>query len=91
MNDVTCVHCPVTEQDFRMPEFRDKDPADYEFRGDGKVVRKDRWETAVNSIRYALGDRRREFEIDDIVNAVRALVDTFPAPPDDDTAGPDTE
>ncbi|MEG0969430.1 MAG: hypothetical protein RSG92_29145, partial [Pseudomonas sp.] len=53
----------VTERDFRMPEFRDAKPEDYEFRGDGKIVRKDRWETGIYSIRYALGDRRREFEI----------------------------
>lgn len=25
----------VTERDFRRPEFRDADPADYEFRDDG--------------------------------------------------------
>lgn len=70
----------VTEEDFRMPEFRGKDPKDYEFRSDGKVVRKDRWETAIHSIRYALGDNRREFEIQDIVNAVRAMVATIPEP-----------
>lgn len=69
----------VTEEDFRLPEFRGKDPKDYEFRRDGKVVRKDRWETAIHSIRYALGDERREFEIADIVATVRALVATFPS------------
>lgn len=70
----------VTEQDFRMPEFRGKDPNDYEFRADGKVVRKDRWENAMHSIRISLGDRRREFEIEDVVRAVRALVDSIPKP-----------
>ena len=75
----------VTEQDFRMPEFRGKDPKDYEFRsGDGKVVRKDRWETGIFRIRDALGDERREFEIDDIVKAVKAIVSTFPEPPSED-------
>ena len=34
----------VTEADFRMPEFKDAEPKDYEFRADGKIVRKDRWE-----------------------------------------------
>jgi hypothetical protein len=67
-----------------MPEFRDADPKDYEFRADGKVVRKDRWENGIHSIRYALGDSRREFEIEDIVRAVRALVETIPPPPDDE-------
>ena len=35
-------------------------------------------------IRSALGDNRREFEIDDIVNAVLALVGTIETPPDDE-------
>ena len=63
----------VTERDFRKDEYLDADPKDYEFRADGKPVRKDRWETAIHSIRYHLGDTRREFEISDIVNAVAAI------------------
>lgn len=74
----------VTERDFRMPEFRDADPKDYEFRADGKIVRKDRWETGIHRIRSVLGDCRREFEIDDVVSAVEALVAAIPAPPDED-------
>ncbi len=30
----------VTERDFRLPEFKDANPADYEFRDDGKIVRR---------------------------------------------------
>jgi len=67
-----------------MPEFRDANPDDYEFRSDGKIVRKDRWEQGIHSIRCSLGDNRREFEIADIVEAVRALVATVPPPPEDD-------
>ena len=74
----------VTERDFRMPEFRDAKPEDYEFRDDGKVVRKDRWERAIGSIKYAMGDERREFEVEDVVKAVKALVATIPAPPDEE-------
>ena len=73
----------VTEEDFRMPEFRGKDPKDYEFRADGKVVRKDRWETAIRKIRRALGDCRGEFEVDDVVSGVSALVDFLPDHVDD--------
>lgn len=73
----------VTEQDLRMPEFRDAALEDLEFRADGRIVRKDRWEMAIHSIRFALGDTRREFEIGDIVSAVRALVDSIPRPPDE--------
>lgn len=76
----------VTERDFRMPEFRDADPKDYEFREDGKVVRKDRWEMGIRRIRSALGDQRREFEIEDIVSAVNALVATLPEPPEEEDA-----
>jgi hypothetical protein len=75
---MTDLHRAVTERDFRKPEFRDADPGDYEFRSDGAVVRKDRWENGIHSIRNALGDSRREFEIADIVNAVQALVNTIP-------------
>lgn len=74
----------VTERDFRSPEFADADPKDYEFRGDGKIVRKDRWETGIHRIRHALGDDRREFEIDEIIRAVEALVATIPSPPEDE-------
>lgn len=76
----------VTERDIRIPEFRDADLNDLEFRGDGKIVRKDRWETGIHRIRDVLGDMRREFEIDEIVSAVEALVNTIPAPPEDDDA-----
>lgn len=76
----------VTEQDFRMPEFVGKNPEDYEFRDDGKVVRKDRWETGIRKIRSILGDGRREFEVDDIVRAVEALVETVPPPPEEEEA-----
>lgn len=63
----------VTELDFRMPEFRDAKVEDYEFRSDGKLVRKDRWERAVQSIRFIVGIESREFEIPEVVEAVRKL------------------
>lgn len=74
----------VTERDIRMPEFRDAKLEDLEFRADGKIVRKDRWETGIHNIKSALGDSRREFEIDDVVQAVRALVAAIPMQPDED-------
>lgn len=63
----------VTEEDFRLPEYRGAKPEDYEFRSDGKLVRKDRWETAVQSIRYLVGIESREFEISEVVDAVRNM------------------
>lgn len=67
----------VTERDFRMPEFRDAKVEDYEFRGDGKLVRKDRWESAIGTIRDLVGVNRREFEIPDVVEAVRQMAEQF--------------
>lgn len=58
----------VTEMDFRCPEFRTAKVEDYEFRSDGKIVRKDRWETAIFSIAHSLGfSSRAGFEIADVV------------------------
>jgi hypothetical protein len=74
----------VTERDLRMPEFRDAKLDDLEFRDDGKIVRKDRWERGIHSIRYALGDNRKEFEVEDIVAAARALAASVPAQVNDD-------
>ena len=65
----------VTEEDFRMPEYRDAKVEDYEFRPDGKPVRKDRWEMAVQSIRTLMGINAREFEIPEVVDAVRKMAE----------------
>lgn len=66
----------VTEIDLRMEEFRfhNLDLDDYEFRGDGKIVRKDRWENGIRSIVGALGMPASEFEISDVVTKVREVV-----------------
>lgn len=63
----------VTESDFRMPEFKNAKVEEYEFRSDGKLVRKDRWECAVGSIRFLVGISEREFEIADVIDAVHTL------------------
>lgn len=59
--------------DFRMPEYRDAKVEDYELCQDGVVARKDRWETAVRSIRHLVGLDAREFEISDVIEEVRKL------------------
>ena len=69
---------PVTELDLRMPEFRDPDLKleELEFRSsDGKIVRKDRWETAIYRIGGLLGisSGRKEWEISDVVKKVDEL------------------
>ncbi len=65
----------VTEKDFRMPEFIDAKPEDYEFREDGKLVRKDRWYRAVISIASIVGISVREFEIEDVIESVRKIAE----------------
>jgi len=67
----------VTEQDFRMPEFKDADPNDYEFRDDGKIARKDRWEVGIRNIASILKfDVREGFEVKDVINCVQYLKKT---------------
>lgn len=67
----------VTEFDLRAPEFQRHDvkPEDYEFRDDGKVVRKDRWEMTVRNIVSIIGWSRRDFELPDVVAEVRRRTD----------------
>jgi hypothetical protein len=64
----------VTEFDLRMPEFRDYNLNldSLEFRADGKVVRKDRWETGFRKVTNLLGySGRDEWEIDDIIRELK--------------------
>lgn len=65
----------VTERDLRAPEFAEGTSEDYEFRDDGKIVRKDRWERGIRSIAAMLGRVRGGFEISELVEDVRALVE----------------
>lgn len=75
----------VTERDFRMPEFKDAKIEDYELRDDGKVVRKDRWEKGIYQIQGIIGSCRREFEIDEVIEAVYRLKGNWQdADPDED-------
>lgn len=64
----------VTELDFRMPEYRHAKPEDYEFRADGALVRKDRWETGIHKIASLMGlDKRGGFEIKEVIEAVQEM------------------
>lgn len=67
----------VTEDDVRMPEFRGVDLSMLEFRADGKIVRKDRWERAIRDLaQIVLGlGGRDEWEISQVIDAVRKLKD----------------
>lgn len=65
---------PVTEADLRAPECREGTPADYEWRDDGKIVRRDRWERGIREIADAL-KMSQSFEIADVVAHVVAMRD----------------
>jgi len=70
----------VTEADFRMPQFRDAKPEDYEFRADGCLVRKDRWEKTCRDIASLMGYSSREgFELDCLAYSVEVLVNAAKA------------
>lgn len=62
----------VTERDFRMPEYLDAKVDDYEWREDGKLVRKDRWITGMRQIVSAVRVSR-DYEISDVVSAVEKI------------------
>lgn len=69
----------VTAEDFIIPRFRGKNPEDYEFRADGEIVRKDRWEKGIHRIRNMLVEAKllpdkAEFEIIDVLNVVGKLI-----------------
>lgn len=74
----------VTEQDFRMPEYRDQDPKDYEFDANQKPVRKDRWKRAIEHIRLLVGVDGRSYDIADVINAVKTQADDLTGWEDDE-------
>lgn len=64
----------ATQEDFIRPEFIGCKPDEYEVREDGKIVRKDRWQNGVQSIRVLVGiPSRADWEIDDVVDRVMNL------------------
>lgn len=71
---------PVREQDLRHPDYARGEPDDYEFRDDRKIVRKDRWEMGIRQIASELGMSRQSWEISEVIDAVRALVNTKTPP-----------
>lgn len=66
----------VTEFDLRAEPFKHPSikPEDYEFRDDGVIVRKDRWESAVRQLASAVG-MPRDFEIGDVVDKITLELD----------------
>jgi len=63
----------VTEQDLRAPQFREGGPGDYEFRSDGKVVRKDRFQRGMQDIAAIVFGSSHDYEIPEVIAAIRQL------------------
>ncbi len=69
----------VTEFDLRAEEFKHPSikPEEFEFRADGKIVRKDRYERGFRSLVESAGFSLRGFEIDDVVNKITSVLDVI--------------
>lgn len=65
------------ERLLRRPEFETSDPADYERRDDGAIVRLDRWRDGIQRIQSALGGSGA-YEIPDLVAEVARLAKQVP-------------
>jgi hypothetical protein len=63
----------VMERDLRAPEFRQGDADEYEFRDDGKIVRKDRFIRGMQDIASIIFGSRHDYEIGEVVAAVHRL------------------
>lgn len=73
----------VTEQDFRLPQFRGQDPKDYEFNANNIPVRKDRWRTGILDIACLVGVSTRSFEISDVINEIKEQIGVMWEPLED--------
>ena len=63
----------VTEQDLRAPQFREGAPSDYEFRSDGKIVRKDRFKRGMQDIAAIVFGASHDYEIPEVIAEVHRL------------------
>ena len=66
----------VTERDLRDPRFKEGEPEDYEFREDGSIARKDRWEIGIRKIAGMIGYSRKTWEIEDIIEEVQNILNS---------------
>lgn len=63
----------VTERDLRAAEYSDGKPDEYEFRSDGKIVRKDRFQGGMRDIAAIVFGYGHDYEIADVVKAIHRL------------------
>jgi len=63
----------VMERDLRAPEYREGKPDEYEFRGDGKIVRRDRFQSGMRDIAAIVFGSGHDYEIAEVIKAVHRL------------------
>lgn len=63
----------VTERDLRAAEYSDGKPDEYEFRNDGKIVRKDRFQRGMRDIAAIVFGCGHDYEIADVIKAIQSL------------------
>ena len=61
------------ERDLRAADYRDGKPDEYEFRSDGKIVRKDRFQSGMRDIAAIVFGCGYDYEIADVVKAIHRL------------------
>ena len=67
---------PVTENDLRQPQFRNKNIDDFEFDSTGEIVQKDRFETTVRHAASIFQFNFREgWKCNDVVHCLDAIGD----------------
>jgi hypothetical protein len=67
------VNREVMERDLRAAEYREGKPDEYEFRSDGKIVRKDRFQCGMRDIAAIVFGCGHDYEIADVVKAIHGL------------------
>lgn len=63
----------VIERDLRAPAYREGNPDEYEFRSDGKIVRKDRFQSGMRDIAAIVFGCGHDYEIADVIKAIHRL------------------
>lgn len=66
----------VMERDLRAPAYREGAPNEYEFRSDGAIVRKDRFQTGMRDIAAIVFGCGNDYEIADVIKAIHMLKST---------------
>jgi hypothetical protein len=61
------------ERDLRAAEYREGKPDEYEFRSDGKIVRKDRFQNGMRDIAAIVFGCGYDYEIADVIKAIHSL------------------